>query len=91
MRTCGRSIVTTAIPPSTSNVTSVTAIRYIVDEEITTDGGLPVERSTGPATRRSFERIGAPGQFPFTRGNFPDGYRDRFWTFRQYSGFGTAE
>ena len=32
LRTCGRSIVTTAIPPSTSNVTSVTAIRYIVDE-----------------------------------------------------------
>ena len=33
----------------------------------------------------------APGRFPFTRGNFPGGYRDRLWTFRQYSGFGTAE
>jgi methylmalonyl-CoA mutase N-terminal domain/subunit len=37
------------------------------------------------------ERIGRPGQYPFTRGIFPDGYRGRLWTFRQYSGFGTAE
>lgn len=32
-----------------------------------------------------------PGQYPFTRGIFPDGYRGRIWTMRQYSGFGTAE
>jgi methylmalonyl-CoA mutase N-terminal domain/subunit len=32
-----------------------------------------------------------PGEFPFTRGIFPDGYRRRLWTIRQYSGFGTAE
>jgi len=31
------------------------------------------------------------GEFPFTRGNYPQGYRERVWTFRQYSGFGTAE
>ncbi|WP_101065445.1 acyl-CoA mutase large subunit family protein [Roseovarius salinarum] len=35
--------------------------------------------------------IGAPGQFPFTRGIFENGYRGRLWTIRQYSGFGTAE
>src|SRR3546814_12323213 len=35
--------------------------------------------------------IGEPGQYPFTRGIFPDGYQGRLWTFRQYSGFGTAE
>ena len=34
---------------------------------------------------------GMPGQFPFTRGIFPNGYRGRLWTFRQYSGFGSAE
>jgi methylmalonyl-CoA mutase N-terminal domain/subunit len=34
---------------------------------------------------------GLPGQYPFTRGIFPDGYRGRLWTIRQYSGFGTAE
>ena len=32
-----------------------------------------------------------PGQYPFTRGIFPDGFRGRMWTMRQYSGFGTAE
>ncbi|CAN5450710.1 methylmalonyl-CoA mutase family protein [soil metagenome] len=36
-------------------------------------------------------RIGEPGQFPFTRGIFADGYQGRLWTIRQYSGFGTAE
>ncbi len=36
-------------------------------------------------------REGEPGQFPFTRGIFPDGYAGRTWTMRQYSGFGTAE
>jgi methylmalonyl-CoA mutase, N-terminal domain len=34
---------------------------------------------------------GMPGEFPFTRGIFPDGFRGRLWTIRQYSGFGTAE
>lgn len=34
---------------------------------------------------------GMPGQFPFTRGIFENGYRGRLWTIRQYSGFGTAE
>ena len=32
-----------------------------------------------------------PGQFPYTRGIFPEGYRTRHWTMRQYAGFGTAE
>jgi len=32
-----------------------------------------------------------PGDYPFTRGIFPDGFRGRAWTMRQYSGFGTAE
>jgi methylmalonyl-CoA mutase, N-terminal domain len=34
---------------------------------------------------------GRPAQYPFTRGIFADGFRGRLWTFRQYSGFGTAE
>ena len=34
---------------------------------------------------------GEPGKGSFTRGIFPDGYRGRLWTVRQYSGFGTAE
>jgi len=36
------------------------------------------------------ERIGFPGTFPFTRGIHPTMYRGRLWTFRQYSGFGSA-
>lgn len=35
--------------------------------------------------------IGEPGQAPYTRGIFPDGFRGRKWTMRQYSGFGSAE
>jgi len=37
------------------------------------------------------EKLGMPGQFPFTRGVQPTMYRGRFWTMRQYAGFGTAE
>ena len=61
--------------------------------ELTTEAGIVVERSYGPGhlAPDHAERIGAPGEFPFTRGNHPGGYRDRLWTFRQYSGFGTAE
>lgn len=35
--------------------------------------------------------LGAPGEFPFTRGVYPTMYRGRLWTMRQYAGFGTAE
>jgi methylmalonyl-CoA mutase N-terminal domain/subunit len=35
--------------------------------------------------------LGKPGEFPFTRGIYPDMYRGRLWTMRQYAGFGTAE
>jgi methylmalonyl-CoA mutase, N-terminal domain len=37
------------------------------------------------------ERIGFPGDFPFTRGVYPSMYRGRLWTMRQFAGFGTAE
>lgn len=35
--------------------------------------------------------IGYPGEYPFTRGVYPNMYRGRLWTMRQFSGFGTAE
>ncbi len=35
--------------------------------------------------------IGHPGEYPYTRGIYPNMYRGRFWTMRQYAGFGTAE
>lgn len=36
------------------------------------------------------EKMGKPGQFPYTRGIYPDMYRGRLWTMRQYAGFGAA-
>ncbi len=36
------------------------------------------------------ERLGMPGEYPFTRGVYPSMYRGRLWTMRQYSGFSTA-
>ena len=37
------------------------------------------------------EKLGKPGEFPFTRGIYPGMYRSRLWTMRQYAGFGTAQ
>jgi methylmalonyl-CoA mutase N-terminal domain/subunit len=62
------------------------------DSTRTTEAGLPVGRCYGPETVKvDYADLGDPGTFPFTRGNFPGGYRDKLWTFRQYSGFGTPE
>ncbi|MFB4309673.1 methylmalonyl-CoA mutase family protein [Actinomadura sp. GTD37] len=54
-----------------------------------TASGIPLKPVYGPADRRADPPD--PGRFPFTRGNYPSGYRGRLWTFRQYSGFGTPE
>jgi methylmalonyl-CoA mutase, N-terminal domain len=54
--------------------------------------GEPVEPLYTPDDVGSFEeRIGFPGEFPFTRGVYPSMYRGRLWTMRQFAGFGTAE
>src|SRR5437867_7835408 len=58
--------------------------------EFRTASGLPRERVYGPSDLPAAEEIGEPGTYPFTRGLYPDGYRARFWTMRQYAGFGTA-
>ncbi len=62
-------------------------------EHFTTLSGLPINRlytqddlsATDPESS-----IGYPGEFPYTRGIYPTMYRGRFWTMRQYAGFGTA-
>src|SRR3954447_6157775 len=61
------------------------------DDTVRSESGIPLNTSYGPDDLPALESIPAPGQFPFTRGNFPDGYRGRLWTIRQYSGFGTPE
>jgi len=40
---------------------------------------------------RLAESIGVPGEYPYTRGVHPTGYRGRLWTMRQFAGFGSAE
>jgi len=55
---------------------------------------FPLDRIYDPANLDEFnyERdLGYPGTFPFTRGVQPTMYRGRFWTMRQYAGFGSAE
>jgi len=60
-----------------------------MNDGASTSSGIPLKPVYGPADRGA--EPPAPGGFPFTRGNFATGYRGRLWTFRQYSGFGTAE
>jgi methylmalonyl-CoA mutase N-terminal domain/subunit len=61
--------------------------------QCTTLSGLPVDRLytleslAGWSAEKS---LGYPGEFPYTRGIYPTMYRGRFWTMRQYAGFGSA-
>ncbi|MFB6893212.1 methylmalonyl-CoA mutase [Kitasatospora sp. NPDC056327] len=64
------------------------------DADFTTLSGDEVEPVYGPApgqAHEGFERIGWPGEYPYTRGLHPTGYRGRTWTIRQFAGFGNAE
>jgi methylmalonyl-CoA mutase N-terminal domain/subunit len=64
------------------------------DADFTTLSGVEVAPVYGPRpgeTVEGFERIGWPGEFPFTRGLYATGYRTRPWTIRQFAGFGNAQ
>jgi len=59
-----------------------------------TVSGLPVKRVYWPWDLDGLDPetdVGIPGSYPFTRGVQPNMYRGRFWTMRQYAGFGSAE
>src|SRR5829696_5394163 len=63
------------------------------DERRFTDSGIEVERvyrdeDVAPGVE---ERLGEPGEYPFTRGIHPDMYRSRRWTMRQYAGYASAK
>ena len=62
-------------------------------ETFTTNSGMAVDRLYTPADVPIDygQELGFPGEYPFTRGVQPTMYRGRFWTMRQYAGFGTAE
>jgi methylmalonyl-CoA mutase N-terminal domain/subunit len=59
----------------------------------TTSSGFEVEPTYGPWSLREglAERLGMPGEYPYTRGIHPSMYRGRLWTMRQYAGFSTAQ
>jgi methylmalonyl-CoA mutase, N-terminal domain len=59
-----------------------------------TDSAIPIDPVYDAASIADLDllaRLGAPGEYPFTRGVHPSMYRDRPWTMRQYAGFATAE
>jgi len=58
-----------------------------------TSSGIPVPRLPLPEESDSvdLEKLGFPGEFPFTRGVQPNMYRGRFWTMRQYAGYASAK
>ena len=65
-------------------------------EKVVLQSGIEVKPSYGPEDLEALgfdydEDLGEPGKYPFTRSLFPEGYRSRAWTTRQYTGFGTPE
>jgi methylmalonyl-CoA mutase N-terminal domain/subunit len=65
-----------------------------VSEEHQTDSGIEIRPVYGPDELEGFDPkrdLGQPGEPPFTRGVYPDMYRGRLWTMRQYAGMGTAK
>ena len=59
-----------------------------------TTSGRPVQRLYSPTDLPGFDyttELGNPGEYPFTRGVHPTGYRGRRWTIRMFAGFGSAE
>ena len=61
------------------------------DAPFTTLSAEPVRPLYTAADLPEEERIGLPGQYPYTRGIYPSMYRGRLWTMRQFAGFGTAK
>ncbi len=64
------------------------------DTRFMTTSSAPVERLYTPldgADQEYLRDLGNPGQYPYTRGVHPTGYRGKVWTMRMFAGFGTAE
>jgi methylmalonyl-CoA mutase N-terminal domain/subunit len=59
-------------------------------EKFETSSGIPVAGLYLPSEADYGQKLGFPGEYPFTRGVQPTMYRSRFWTMRQYAGFATA-
>jgi methylmalonyl-CoA mutase, N-terminal domain len=63
------------------------------DAEFSTMSGIPIKPLYTPEdVEGSYdEKLGYPGEYPYTRGVYPNMYRGRLWTVRQFAGFGDAE
>tara|TARA_R110000737_G_scaffold2923_10_gene9361 strand:+ start:162229 stop:163947 length:1719 start_codon:yes stop_codon:yes gene_type:complete len=67
-----------------------------IDPHAVTISGIVLDPSYTPdnlpVSLQNFDRdINNPGEFPYTRGLFPNGYLSRLWTMRQFAGFGSAD
>src|SRR5262250_829404 len=80
--------MTLAHKPAAQPVSAEAERRY------TTVSDMPIEPIYRPADLDPFrydQRLGDPGEYPFTRGAYPSMYRGKLWTMRQFAGFGTPE
>ncbi len=78
---------------STNKPTKPKAASKLRKEKFATSSGLEFKNDYAPSdwSAQRFESdLGAPGAYPFTRGVQETMYRGRFWTMRQYAGFGSA-
>ena len=87
--------MTTADNTNQSSVKPPVANRD-VDPQAVTISGIALDPlytpDNPPESMKHIDRdIAAPGHFPYTRGLFPQGYRTRLWTMRQFAGFGSAD
>jgi methylmalonyl-CoA mutase N-terminal domain/subunit len=63
-------------------------------ERIETPSGIQLALDFNPSNTKAIDYekdLGSPGEFPYTRGIYPNMYRGRLWTMRQYAGYATAE
>src|SRR5918993_757542 len=65
----------------------------MASETFKTDSNIPVKRVFTNNDLKNYDGLAGedPGKYPYTRGLYPEMYRERPWTMRQYSGFGSAE
>ncbi|MEM1186419.1 MAG: methylmalonyl-CoA mutase family protein [Planctomycetota bacterium] len=90
----------TTAPGTTSDTKGSTSITGPaldgIDPHSVTISGISLDPLYGPGqppvSLQNIDRdIAGPGEFPYTRGLFPKGYRTRLWTMRQFAGFGSAD
>ncbi|MFN9994178.1 MAG: methylmalonyl-CoA mutase [Phycisphaerales bacterium] len=85
---------------STTSTRSVSPSVPPLDPQAVTISGIVLDPAYGPQAQgfkqaeslSNLERdVAVPGAYPYTRGLFPEGYRTRLWTMRQFAGFGSAD